>query len=155
MGGVFGQNGSIVADIADWLSVVGFLLALWATWGVRRLRKAYQDIIRGQDLLEELRRAASEISDAASDVEANRDALLLAVVSAEATMHEGMAEERRRREEAERERDDLRERLYARSRQQGAHEAAEGQQGRGEPRSDATGSQEGTRRPWWRRMFGS
>jgi hypothetical protein len=36
---------------------------------------------------------------------------------AEATLHEGMAEERRRREEAERERDDLRRELYARSRE--------------------------------------
>jgi excisionase family DNA binding protein len=72
---------------------------------------------------------------------------------AETTLREGMAEERRRREEAERERDDLRGQLYARSRQQGAHETAEGQQGRGEPRSDAPGAQEGARRPWWRRMF--
>jgi hypothetical protein len=72
---------------------------------------------------------------------------------AETTLHDGMAEERRRREEAERERDDLRGQLYARSRQQGAHEAAEGQQGRGEPRPDAPGAQEGSRRPWWRRIF--
>jgi hypothetical protein len=86
MGGVFGQNGSFVADISDWLSVVGFLLALWAAWGVWRLRKAYQDLLRGQDLLEDLRRAASEISAAAADVEANRDTLLLAFVSAEATL---------------------------------------------------------------------
>jgi hypothetical protein len=86
MGRVFGQIGSFVADISDWLSVAGFLLAIWATWGVRRLRKAYQDLVRGQDLLEELQKAASEISDAASDVEANRDALLLAFVSAEATL---------------------------------------------------------------------
>jgi hypothetical protein len=74
--------------------------------------------------------------------------------AAETTMHEGMAEERRRREEAERERDDLRERLYARSRQQGAHEAAEEQQGRGQSQSATGGAQEGARRPWWRRVFG-
>ena len=73
---------------------------------------------------------------------------------AETTLHEGMAEERRRREEAERERDDLRGQLYARSRQQGAHEAAEGQQGRGEPQSATGEPQEGARRPWWRRIFG-
>ena len=72
---------------------------------------------------------------------------------AETTLHEGMAEERRRREEAERERDDLRGQLYARSRQQGAHEAAEEQQGRGVSRPAAPGAQEGARRPWWRRMF--
>jgi hypothetical protein len=33
-------------------------------------------------------------------------------------------------------------------------EAAEEQQGRGQPRSDAPGPQEGARRPWWRRVFG-
>jgi DNA repair exonuclease SbcCD ATPase subunit len=67
--------------------------------------------------------------------------------AAETTLHEGMSEERRRREEAERERDDLREQLYARSRQQVTH------QGRGQPRSDAGGAQEGARRPWWRRWL--
>src|SRR5215212_10628334 len=86
MDGVFEQIGDFVAHISDWVAVAGFLLALWAAWGVRRLRKAYQNLVRGQDLLEELRRAASGISDAASDVEANRDALLLACVSAEATL---------------------------------------------------------------------
>jgi hypothetical protein len=73
--------------------------------------------------------------------------------TAETTLQEGMAEQRRRREEAERERDDLREQLYARSRKQGAHEAGEQQQGRGQPRSDAPGAQEGARRPWWRRVL--
>jgi hypothetical protein len=74
---------------------------------------------------------------------------------AETTLHEGMAEERRRREAAERERDDLREQLYARSGQQGAHEVAEEQQGRGRLRSATGGAQEGARSPWWRRMFSS
>jgi excisionase family DNA binding protein len=73
---------------------------------------------------------------------------------AESTLREGMVEERRRREAAERERDDLREQLYARSRQQGAHGAAEEQQGRGQPPSATEEAQEGARSPWWRRMFG-
>ncbi len=33
-------------------------------------------------------------------------------------------------------------------------EAAEKQQGRGEPHSATGGDQEGVRRPWWRRVFG-
>jgi hypothetical protein len=73
---------------------------------------------------------------------------------AETTLHEGMAEERRRREAAERERDGLREQLYARNRQQGTHEAAEEQQGRGQPQSATGRVQAGARRPWWRRMLG-
>ena len=104
--------------------------------------------------------------------------------TAETTLHEGMAEERRRREEAERERDELRRKLYARrepreppetveekpegveptsyavevheSTQEAteAPEAAEEQQGRGRPHPDGPGAQAPVRRPWWRRMFG-
>jgi excisionase family DNA binding protein len=75
---------------------------------------------------------------------------------AESTLREGMAEERRRREEAERERDELRRELHAHGRQQEAPEAAEEQQGRGQSQSAAGGAQEGARseaRPWWRRVF--
>jgi hypothetical protein len=73
---------------------------------------------------------------------------------AESTLHEGMAEERRRREEAERERDDLRRELHAHGRQQEAHETNEEQQGRGQPQSATGGTQQGARRPWWRRVLG-
>jgi len=84
---------------------------------------------------------------------------------AEATLHEGMAEERRRREEAERERDGLRRELFALRGREESHEAAEGQQGRGQPHPATEGAQEpsktiggrgsGTARgSWWRRMFG-
>jgi hypothetical protein len=84
---------------------------------------------------------------------------------AETTLREGMAEERRRREESERERDGLRRELFALRGQEEAHEAAEGQQGRGQPHPATEGPQEssedlvgrgsGTARgSWWRRMFG-
>jgi excisionase family DNA binding protein len=73
---------------------------------------------------------------------------------AETTLREGMSEERRRREEAERERDGLRRELFALRGREEAHEAAEEQQGRGQSPSAAGGAREGARRPWWRRMFG-
>jgi hypothetical protein len=73
---------------------------------------------------------------------------------AESTMREGMDEERWRREEAERERDELRRELFALRRQRESHETAEEAQGRGELRPDAPGPQQGARRPWWRRVFG-
>jgi DNA repair exonuclease SbcCD ATPase subunit len=73
---------------------------------------------------------------------------------AESTLREGMNEERQRREEAERERDDLRRELYALREAPEATETAEEQQGRGEDRSSVGEAQEGARRPWWRRMFG-
>jgi chromosome segregation ATPase len=72
---------------------------------------------------------------------------------AESTLQEGMAEQRRRRVEAERERDELRRQLYARRESRESPEAADEQQGRGEPHSDVPGSQESARRPWWRRVF--
>jgi excisionase family DNA binding protein len=73
---------------------------------------------------------------------------------AESTLREGMAEERRRREEAERERDELRREVAGLGRRTEAHETAEEQQGRGQPRPDAPGPQAGARRPWWRRVLG-
>ena len=54
---------------------------------------------------------------------------------AESTLREGMAEEQRRREEAERERDELREELYALGEAPEASDAAEEQQGRGRGRT--------------------
>ena len=75
--------------------------------------------------------------------------------TAETTLHEGMTEERRRREEAERERDELRREVAGLGRRTGAHEAAEEQQGRGEePRPATGGAQEGAQRPWWRKLIG-
>jgi DNA-binding Lrp family transcriptional regulator len=91
--------------------------------------------------------ATGEVQDELGDERARR-------VMAESTLREGMAEQRRRREEAERERDELRRELHAHGRQQQAHEATEEQQGRGQHRSATGGAQEGARRPWWRRVFG-
>jgi len=73
---------------------------------------------------------------------------------AESTLHEGMAEEQRRREEAERERDDLRRELYALREPRQSHQTGEEQQGKGEPHSATVESQEPIQRPWWRRVFG-
>jgi hypothetical protein len=75
---------------------------------------------------------------------------------AESTLHEGMAEEQRRREEVERERDELRQELYARREPQQSPETVEEQQGRGQPHPATVEAQEGVQRPWrslWRRMF--
>jgi excisionase family DNA binding protein len=74
---------------------------------------------------------------------------------AETTLHEGMAEEQRRREEAERERDDLRRELYALREPRESPQTVEEEPERAEePRPDASGAQEGVRRPWLRRIFG-
>jgi hypothetical protein len=72
------------------------------------------------------------------------------------TLRKGMNEERRRREEAERERDELRRELYALREPRDSPQTAEEHQGRGQPpSSDAPSVQEGVqRRSWWRRMFG-
>jgi excisionase family DNA binding protein len=72
---------------------------------------------------------------------------------AESTLHEGMTEERRRREGAERERDDLRRELYALKDAPESPETAEEQQGRGQPHSATVESQEPLQMPWWRRVF--
>jgi chromosome segregation ATPase len=72
---------------------------------------------------------------------------------AESTLHEGMAEEQRRREEAERERDELRQELYALREARGSPQTVE-EPDRAESRPATGGAEEGVRRPWWRRVFG-
>ena len=73
---------------------------------------------------------------------------------AESTLREGMAEEQRRREEAERERDDLRRELYALREPRESPEPGQEQSERAEPHSATVESQETVQRPWWRRVFG-
>jgi len=73
---------------------------------------------------------------------------------AESTLHEGMAEERRRREEAEQERDDLRRALYALREPRESPETAREEPERAEPHPATVESQESVQRPWWRRVFG-
>jgi hypothetical protein len=73
---------------------------------------------------------------------------------AQSTLQEELIEEQRRREEAERERDGLRQELHALREPRESREPGEEQQGRGQPHPDAPGAQEGVQRPWWRRWFG-
>jgi hypothetical protein len=73
---------------------------------------------------------------------------------AQSTLQEELIEERRRREEAERERDELRQKLYAPREAPEASETAEEEPERAEPHPDTLRSQEGVRRPWWRKVFG-
>ena len=72
----------------------------------------------------------------------------------QSTLEEQLVEERRRREEAERAREDLRRELEAlretRESPETVEEASEGS----EPRPDAPGAQEGAGRRLWRRVFG-
>src|SRR5215208_2586864 len=72
---------------------------------------------------------------------------------AESTLHEGMAEEQRRREEAERERDDLRRELYALREPRESPQTVGEESKRAEPHSDAPGAPDAVQRPWWRRVF--
>jgi hypothetical protein len=64
-----------------------------------------------------------------------------------------MVEERRRREEAERERDDLRRELFARREPRQSPETVKEEPEGAEPHPATGGAQEGARRPWWRRVF--
>jgi hypothetical protein len=73
---------------------------------------------------------------------------------AQSTLHEELFEERRRREEAERERDALRRRLESREPPEAPTEDTE-QPWRVESQAAVGQAQEGAERPWWRRMFGS
>jgi hypothetical protein len=75
--------------------------------------------------------------------------------TAESTLREGMAEEQRRREEAERERDELRQDLYALREPRESPQTVEEEPERAEePRPVTVESQESVQRPWWKRVFG-
>jgi chromosome segregation ATPase len=74
---------------------------------------------------------------------------------AQSTLEDDLAEERRLREEAEREREDLRRKLEAlREPPQGAGTLEEAPE-RAQPQSAAGEAQEAAQKPWWRRVFGS
>jgi hypothetical protein len=73
---------------------------------------------------------------------------------AESTLRKGMDEESRRREEAERERDDLRRELHALREPRGAAETLEDEAQEAQPRPATVESQESVQRSWWRRVFG-
>jgi hypothetical protein len=73
---------------------------------------------------------------------------------AETTLQEGMFEERRRREEAERERDELRREVAGLGRRTEAPETTTEASDSAEHRPATGGAQEGTRRPWWRKLIG-
>jgi hypothetical protein len=73
---------------------------------------------------------------------------------AESTLREGMAEEQRRREEAERERDDLRRELFGLREPRESPQTVDEEPERAEARPATGGAQEGVQKPWWRRVFG-
>ena len=95
-----------------------------------------------------------EPTEAAERVEDELDTERARREMPESTLREGMAEERQRREEAERERDDLRQELYALREARESSQTAEEEPERAEPRPATGGAQEGVRRPWWRRIIG-
>jgi hypothetical protein len=91
-----------------------------------------------------------ELEEAQEELAAEHDRREMA----ETTLHEGMAEEQRRREEAERERDALRRELFALTEARESPQTVEEEPDRAESRSATGGAQEGVQRPWWRRVFG-
>ena len=65
-----------------------------------------------------------------------------------------LEQERRRCEEAEREREDLRQQLNALRDDRESPETVDEEPEEAEPRPATGGAQEGVRRPWWRRVLG-
>jgi hypothetical protein len=74
---------------------------------------------------------------------------------AQSTLQEELIEERRRREEAERERDDLRRELFAPGEARVSPQTVEEEPERAEPRPATAESQEPAWRRWRRRWFGN
>jgi excisionase family DNA binding protein len=149
------KNGSYRAEMVQTERGPTYLIereSLLTNLSNNTLSSASQEVVSPQamEFVQELLRPfVSELGEIREELGAERARREMA----ETTLQEGMAEERRRREEAERERDELRRELYALREPREATETGEDQQGRGEPHSATGGAQEGARRPWWKRVF--
>jgi hypothetical protein len=118
------------------------------------LSSAPQELVSPQamEFVQELLRPfVSELGEIREELGAERARREMA----ETTLQEGMAEERRRRLEAELERDELRRELHALIEARESPETGEEAPDRAEPRPYAPSAQESVQRPWWRRIFGS
>src|SRR5215204_5671562 len=117
------------------------------------LSSASQEVVSPQamEFVQELLRPfVTELGEVREELGAERARREMA----ESTLREGMAEERWRREEAERDRDELRRELFALRRQQRESTEVAEEQPERSSRPDAPGAQEGMQRPWWRRVLG-
>lgn len=68
------------------LSIVSFVVAIWAALRVRKLNSAWRDLLRIQELRDELTDKASNISVAAPNVANDREAILRYLSEAEAIL---------------------------------------------------------------------
>jgi len=68
------------------LSIVSFVVAVWAALGVRRLNSAWRNLLRIQELRDELTEVASRISDAAPNVADDQEVMLGCFSDAEAVL---------------------------------------------------------------------
>ena len=122
------------------------------------IRKDAEDVAIGADIAgSPIRELADRLAEEAARAAEYRVRLEL-TEQAQSTLEEQLATERQRREQAERERDELRREVVGLGRRTEAYETAEEHQGRVSPNSAPSGAQEGTQRPrsrpWWRRIIG-
>src|SRR5215213_5736702 len=150
------KNGSYRAEMVQTERGPTYLIereSLLTNLTTNTLSSASQELVSPQaiEFVQELLRPfVSELGEVREELGAERARREMA----ETTLREGMAEERRRREEAERERDELRRELHAlREPRESPVTASETPDG-AEPQSAAGEAQGGVRRPWWRRVFG-
>jgi excisionase family DNA binding protein len=150
------KNGSYRAEMVQTERGPTYLIereSLLTNLSTNTLSSASQELVSTQamEFVQELLRPfVSELGEIREELGAERARREMA----ETTLREGMAEEQRRREEAEWERDELRRELYALREPQESPQPGEEEPERAEPHPATVESQEGTQRPpWWRRMF--
>jgi excisionase family DNA binding protein len=151
------KNGSYRAELVQTERGPTYLIereSLLTNLSTNTLSSASQELVSPQamEFVQELLRPfVSELGEIREELGAERARREMA----ETTLQEGMAEERRRRLEAELERDELRRELHALIEARESPETGEEAPDRAEePRPYAPSAQESVRRPWWRRVFG-
>src|SRR5215204_4273918 len=150
------KNGSYRAEMVQTERGPTYLIerhSLLTNLTTNTLSSASQEVVSPQamEFVQELLRPfVSELGEVREQLGAERARREMA----ESTLREGMAEERRRRLEAERERDDLRREMFARREARESPERPTEGADRAEPRPATGEAQEGVQKPWWRRVLG-
>jgi excisionase family DNA binding protein len=151
------KNGSYRAELVHTERGPTYLIerdSLLTNLTTNTLSSASQELVSQQamEFVQELLRPfVSELGEIREELGAER----VRREMAESTLREGIAEEQRRREEAERERYDLRRELFARREPRESPQTVKEEPERAERQSATAGAQGGTqRRSWLRKMFG-
>lgn len=72
-----------LSEVADWISIVSFVLTIWIAVGVRKIQRRYLFVARVPNLTKDITKLASTISEQLGDFEKAKDASDVTLASME------------------------------------------------------------------------